>query len=135
MDSGLSRRGSTTMFRTFLRSKIHRATVTSADLDYEGSISIDPALCREAGLMEFEQVDVYDITNGNRFTTYVIYGGAGQIQINGAAAHLAKPGDLVIIAAYAHLSADEIPGHRAIVVQVDGANQPTSRKEQAVRKP
>ena len=123
------------MFRTFLRSKIHRATVTSADLDYEGSISIDPALCREAGLLEFEQVDIYDITNGSRFTTYVIYGEPGQIQINGAAAHLAKPGDLVIIAAYAHLSVEEIAAHRAIVVQVDGANRPSSRKERAVASP
>ncbi len=85
--------------------------------------------------MEFEQVDIYDITNGSRFTTYVIYGGPGQIQINGAAAHLAKPGDLVIIAAYTHLSPEEIPNHSAIVVQVDEKNRPTSRKDKRVSAP
>jgi aspartate 1-decarboxylase len=111
------------MLRTFLRAKIHRATVTSADRDYEGSISIDRALCRAAGLLEFEQVDVYDITNGERFTTYVIYGKPGEIQINGAAAHLARPGDLIIIAAYTALAPEEIAAHRATVVQVDGKNQ------------
>ena len=85
------------MLRTFLRAKLHRAAVTSADPDYEGSISIDRALCREAGLLEFEQVDIYDINNGARFTTYVIYGQPGQIQINGAAARLVDVGDRVII--------------------------------------
>lgn len=123
------------MHRTFLRSKLHRAVVTSADLDYEGSISIDRALCRSAGLLEFEEVDIYDITNGSRFTTYVIYGEPGQIQINGAAAHLAKPGDRVIIAAYTQLRADEISSHRAIVVQVDERNQVRSRKEAPITQP
>lgn len=123
------------MHRTFLRTKIHRATVTSADLQYEGSISIDRSLCKAAGLLEFEQVDIYDITNGSRFTTYVIYGEPGQIQINGAAAHLARPGDLVIIAAYQQLRADEIDSHRATVVQVDGKNQISSRKEASVTQP
>jgi len=110
------------MHRTFLRAKIHRATVTTADLHYEGSISIDRALCRAAGLLEFEQVDVYNITNGSRFTTYVIYGEPGQIQINGAAAHLAQPGNLVIIAAYCSLSAEEIPQHHSRVVLVNEKN-------------
>lgn len=110
------------MHRTFLRAKIHRATVTTADLHYEGSISIDRALCRAAGLLEFEQVDVYNITNGSRFTTYVIYGEPGQIQINGAAAHLAQPGNLVIIAAYCALSAEEIPHHHSRVVLVNEKN-------------
>jgi len=123
------------MHRTFLRAKIHRATVTSADRDYEGSISIDRDLCKAAGMLEFEQVDIYDISNGSRFTTYVIYGEPGQIQINGAAALLTKPGNLIIIAAYAHLRGDEIPGHKAIVVQVDAKNQVTSRKESQVRLP
>lgn len=123
------------MHRTFLRAKIHRATVTSADLDYEGSISIDRALCIEAGLLEFEQVDVYDITNGARFTTYVIYGEPGQIQINGAAAHLARPGDLVIIAAYIHLQPEEIPAHKVVVVQVDEKNQVSYRKDAGVKHP
>jgi aspartate 1-decarboxylase len=123
------------MHRTFLRSKIHRATVTSADRDYEGSISIDRALCKAANLLEYEQVDVYDITNGSRFTTYVIYGEPGQIQINGAAAHLARPGDLVIIAAYAHLRTDEIASHRATVVLTDEKNQIASRKDSPVTSP
>jgi len=123
------------MHRTFLRSKIHRATVTSADRDYEGSISIDRVLCKASGLLESEQVDVYNITNGSRFTTYVIYGEPGQIQINGAAAHLTRPGDLVIIAAYCHLRSDEIASHRAVVIQVDEKNQIAWRKESPVNNP
>ena len=123
------------MHRTFLRAKIHRATVTTADLDYEGSISIDRALCTAAGLLEFEQVDIYDITNGARFTTYVIYGEPGQIQINGAAAHLARPGDLVIIAAYIQLLPEEIAGHKSTVVQVNEKNQISYRKESPVNQP
>lgn len=123
------------MHRTFLRSKIHRATVTSADRDYEGSISIDRTLCRAAGLLEFEQVDVYDITNGSRFTTYVIYGAPGQIQINGAAALLCRPGDLVIIAAYCHLRDDEILHHRATVVQVGPQNQIAKSSQAPVAAP
>lgn len=123
------------MHRTFLRAKIHRATVTSADLDYEGSISIDRALCTEAGLIEFEQVDVYDITNGSRFTTYVIYGEPGQIQINGAAAHLARPGDLVIIAAYIGLKPAEILRHKPTIIQVDEKNQLTHRKDVRISRP
>jgi aspartate 1-decarboxylase len=111
------------MLRTFLRTKIHRATITKADRDYEGSISIDRALCRAAGLLEFEQVDVLDITNAARFTTYVIYGEPGQVQVNGAAAALVKPGDLVIVVAYAALDATEIDRHRATVVHVDEKNQ------------
>jgi aspartate 1-decarboxylase len=123
------------MHRTFLSAKIHRATVTTADLDYEGSISIDRALCIAAGLLEFEQVDIYDITNGSRFTTYVIYGEPGQIQINGAAAHLARPGDLVIIASYLQLRPEEIATHKAKIVLVDEKNQVSSRKESPVSAP
>ncbi len=114
------------MLRTFLRSKLHRVTITSADRDYEGSISIDRALCRAAGLLELEQVDVYDISNGARFTTYVIYGEPGQIQVNGAAANLVQPGDLAIVAAYVALEPAEIAAHRATVVQVNAANQPAA---------
>jgi aspartate 1-decarboxylase len=120
------------MHRTFLRSKIHRATITSADLDYEGSISIDRSLCRTAGLLEFEQVDVYDISNGVRFTTYVIYGAAGQIQVNGAAARLVTPGDLIIVACYGVLTPEELAGHAPRVVLVDGRNAVTACKERAV---
>jgi aspartate 1-decarboxylase len=109
--------------------------VTSADPHYEGSISIDRALCRAAGLLEFEQVDVYDITNSARFTTYVIYGEPGQVQINGAAARLVKKGDHVIVAAYAILDSKEIDAHKATVVQVDDQNRVTNTKVSAVQKP
>ena len=101
---------------TFLKAKLHRATVTAAALDYEGSISLDPALCRAADLHEFEQVDVYDINNGARFTTYVIHGGPGQVQVNGAAARLVQPGDRVIVAAYVGLAPEEIAGHAPRIV-------------------
>ena len=123
------------MQRTFLRAKLHRATITSADRDYEGSISIDRALCRAASLLEFEQVDVYDITNGARFTTYVIYGAPGQIQINGAAALLVQPGDLIIVAAYVTLDPAEIATHTGTVVLLDSANHATSVTTSPVRAP
>ncbi|MEO6873723.1 MAG: aspartate 1-decarboxylase [Opitutaceae bacterium] len=111
------------MRRKFLRTKLHRATVTAADPDYEGSISLDRGLCREAGLLEFEQVDVYDITNGARFTTYVIYGEAGQVQLNGAAARLVNLGDRVIIAAYAELEPSEVASHSSRVVLLGNDNR------------
>lgn len=120
------------MLRTFLRAKLHRAVVTAADPDYEGSISIDRALCREAGLLEFEQVDIYDINNGVRFTTYVIYGEPGQIQINGAAARLVNVGDRVIIANYATLAPAEIAGHSARVVQLDERNRVTTARNASI---
>ena len=123
------------MLRTFLRAKIHRATVTAADPNYAGSISIDRALCLAVGLWEFEQVDVYDITNGARFTTYAIYGEPGQIQINGAAALLARPGDLVIVAAYAALAPEEVAQHRATIVQVDQKNRVASTRIAAATAP
>jgi len=121
------------MYRTFLRSKLHRASVTTADLHYEGSVSIDRALCRAAGLTEFEQVDIYDITNGARFTTYVIFGEPGQIQINGAAANLVEIGDRLIIATYVALEPGEITAHRFTVVQLDDKNAITSTKMTGVR--
>ena len=123
------------MLRNFLRAKIHRATVTEADPDYEGSISIDRALCREAGLLEFEQVDVLDINNGARFTTYVIYGEAGQIKINGAAARLVDVGDLVNICAYIGLEPDDVPQHSARIVQVSAENKRVSVHTNAVHQP
>lgn len=123
------------MQRTFLRAKLHRATITSADRDYEGSISIDRALCRAASLLEFEQVDVYNITNGARFTTYVIYGEPGQIQVNGAAALLVRPGDLIIVAAYIALDPGEIAAHAATVVLLDSANRATAVTTSPVRAP
>ena len=123
------------MLRNFLRAKIHRATVTEADPDYEGSISIDRALCREAGLLEYEQVDIYDINNGARFTTYVIYGEAGQIKINGAAARLVDVGDLVIICAYIGLEPNDVPQHSARIVQVSAENKRVSVHTNPVREP
>ncbi len=89
------------MRRTLLKSKIHRATVTDADLNYEGSISIDPVLCEQADLQPFEKVEIYNCNNGNRFSTYVIAGKPGEVCLNGAAARLVHRGDLVIIASYA----------------------------------
>lgn len=113
------------MQRICLKSKIHRCTVTEANLEYEGSITIDRTLMEAADLLEFEQVQVYDITNGHRVTTYVIVGeaGSGRICINGAAAHLVHPGDLVIIASYAVMSDDEARAIQPRVVHVDGQNR------------
>jgi len=118
---------STGMLRTFLRSKIHRATVTQADLDYVGSITIDSDLLEAAQILPHEQVDVLNVTNGQRLTTYAIPGeaGSGVIGINGAAAHLVTPGDLVIIVCYAQYSAEELKGHQPRVILVDQSNQMT----------
>lgn len=110
------------MQRTLLLSKIHRARVTGADLDYEGSIAIDTALIEAAGLLPHERVDIYNVTNGNRLSTYVIPGGPGEICLNGAAAHLVNPGDEVIIAAYAQLPDAEARRHEPTVVLVDRDN-------------
>lgn len=123
------------MRRTFLRSKLHRATVTAADPDYEGSISLDRELCREAGLLEFEQVDVYDIDNGARFTTYVIYGAPGQVQINGAAARLVRPGDRVIVAAYADLDPTEVWRHAPRIVLLGEGNRIKSAQLKSISQP
>ena len=124
-----------TVFRTFLKSKIHRATITAAAPDYEGSISIDRAICRAAGLLAFEQVDIYDITNGARFTTYVIYGTTGEIQVNGAAARLVAPGDLIIVAGYCRLAENEIAAHRARVVLMGPGNVITGTQDHTVTPP
>lgn len=115
------------MILTLLKGKIHRATVTNADLHYEGSITIDKKLLKASGILPFEQVDVLNITNGNRFTTYTIEGGDGEIQINGAAAHLAKKGDLVIIVAYCQLDAKKVKSHKPKVVLVDKKNKPVKK--------
>lgn len=96
------------MIRRLLKSKIHRATVTEANIEYEGSVTIDRELMDAADLVPYEQVDIWNCSNGNRLTTYVIEGERGQRQIcvNGAAAHLMKPGDLVIIASWADVADD-----------------------------
>ena len=113
------------MMRIMMKSKIHRATVTQADLHYVGSISIDRELMEAADLLEGEQVAIVDITNGARIETYVIPGpaGSGVIGINGAAAHLIHPGDLVIIISYAGLSDAEARALRPAIVHVDEKNR------------
>jgi aspartate 1-decarboxylase len=114
-----------TDMRTMLKSKIHRAHVTGADLNYEGSITLDPILIEAAGLLTFELVHVLDITNGARLETYVIEGerGKGEVVINGAAAHLVHEGDLVIILAYASVSEEEAPHQLPRLIYVDEENK------------
>ncbi len=107
---------------TMLKSKIHRATVTDANLNYEGSISIDPALCEAARLIPFERVEIYNCNNGERFATYVIYGKPGEVCLNGAAARLVHRGDLVIIAAFAGFDQVEAFAHKPQLVMVDANN-------------
>jgi aspartate 1-decarboxylase len=113
------------MNRTLLKSKIHRATVTEADLNYEGSVTIDAKLMSAADLIEFERVEIYDISNGNRLATYVISGeaGSGIICLNGAAARLVSVGDLIIICSYADYTEDEWTQHRPVVIQVNEKNK------------
>lgn len=111
------------MRRMMMRAKIHRATVTDANLDYVGSISIDPELMAASDIVENEQVHVLDINNGNRLVTYAIPGGPGEICLNGAAAHLVDIGDLVIVIAYGDLDESELDGFAPRVVHVDGSNR------------
>ncbi len=108
---------------SMLRTKIHRATVTDADLNYEGSISICPDLIKASGLLLHEKVDILNINNGARFTTYVIEGKQGEICLNGAAARLAHRGDLVIIVAYAEMDLEEARQYEPTVVMVDEKNR------------
>jgi aspartate 1-decarboxylase len=112
------------MLRTILKSKIHRATVTEANLEYEGSITIDRDLMDAADLLPHEKIDIYDCTNGQRLSTYVIPGprGGGVIGINGAAAHQVKPGDQVILASYVQLATDEARAYQPRICFVDGTN-------------
>jgi aspartate 1-decarboxylase len=113
------------MQRTLLKSKIHRATVTDANLQYRGSVTIDPLLMEAADLLEFERVEIYNVTNGERFATYAIPGtpGRGEIVINGAAAHKAGAGDIVILASYAVYEDAEARAHRPSLVYVDEKNR------------
>ena len=114
------------MKRHLLKSKIHRATVSGADINYEGSIAIDTRLIEAAKLVAFEQVDIYNCNNGQRFHTYVIPGKKGEICLNGAAARLVQPGDLVIICSYAIFDEDELSKHKPSVVFVDDKNNPVA---------
>ena len=110
---------------TLLKAKIHRATVTQADLDYVGSITIDSNLLAESGIMEYEMVAIADIDNGSRFETYAIAGeaGSGIICLNGAAARCVNVGDKVIIMAYAQMTPDEAKSHKPTVLFVDDSNK------------
>jgi aspartate 1-decarboxylase len=115
---------------TMLKSKIHRATVTGADVNYEGSITIDKELMDAANLIEYERVDIYNINNGERFSTYVIKGehGKGEICLNGAAARLVSIGDLIIICSYSHHPEKEVSKHKPVIVHVDEKNRIEERK-------
>lgn len=111
-----------------LQGKVHRATVTDANINYEGSLTLDPDLMEAAGMLPYEQIQVLDIDNGARLTTYLITGerSSGQVIINGAAARLVTPGDKVIIVSYAEMEEAEARAHRPKVVLVDGANRPVT---------
>lgn len=113
------------MQRTMLKSKLHRATVTHSELHYEGSCAIDETLLDAANIDEFEQIQIYNVTNGERFTTYAIRAarGSGIISVNGAAAHKADPGDLVIIATYAVYNELELARYAPELVYVDADNR------------
>ena len=114
------------MKRIMFKSKIHRATVTCADLNYEGSITIDSELLKLADIYPYEKVDIYNVTNGERFSTYVIPGepGSGEICLNGAAARKVQKGDVVIIVSYCELTEEEIKNFSPTVVLVDQENRP-----------
>jgi aspartate 1-decarboxylase len=118
--------------RILFKSKIHRATVTQADLHYEGSVTIDAALMREADILPYEKVAIWNVTRGSRVETYALEGApdSGVICINGAAAHLNQPGDLVIIATFAEVEDAECKGWKPNVVFVDGKNRSVGRGEE-----
>ncbi len=115
------------MKREMLINKIHRARVTDANLDYEGSVAIDTQLMETAGILPFEKVHIFDVTNGSRFVTYAIEAerGSGEVCINGAAAHLAKKDDVIIIATYGLLEEHEAKAHSPVLVYVDDNNSIT----------
>lgn len=109
------------------KSKIHRATVTHADLEYEGSVTVDSDLLDSAEILPYEAVHIWNVTRGSRLVTYALPGprGSGAICVNGAAAHLNKPGDLVILATFAEMTREEAQKHRPVVVRVDAENRKT----------
>jgi aspartate 1-decarboxylase len=120
------------MRRRMMKSKIHRGTVTEANIHYVGSVSIDPELMRQADIAEWEQVAVLDIDNGARFETYAIVGEPGQICLNGAAARLVVPGDKVILITYADYEDAELDGHRPTIVFCDEYNRAVESPLEAV---
>lgn len=107
---------------SLLKCKIHRATVTETHVDYEGSCAIDETLMKAAGLREFEEIHLWNVTNGERLTTYAIRGDRGMISVNGSAAHKASPGDILIIAAFARMTPQEADSFQPHLVYVDGEN-------------
>jgi aspartate 1-decarboxylase len=113
------------MLRTVLRAKIHRATVTDSDLEYVGSLTVDPDLLDAAGIAEWELIHVLNVNTGARFETYIMLGerGSGQMIVNGAAARLVQKGDIVIVVAYALATDEEIAVHEPAIVQVDALNR------------
>ncbi len=115
------------MKRNFLKSKLHRITVTHSELEYEGSVAIDSRLLDAADILEYERLEVYNITNGERFGTYAIRAeeGSGIISVNGAAAHKANPGDIIIICTYAELEEKELASFKPRLVYVDSDNRIT----------
>jgi len=118
------------MQRTMLQAKIHRVKVTHSELDYEGSCAIDDALLDASGIREYQQIDIYNVTNGERFTTYAIRArrDSGIISVNGAAARKASPGDILIIAAYAAYSELELQKYQPSLVYVDDRNRVRDRR-------
>ena len=119
------------MQRTMLKSKLHRVTVTQAELHYEGSCAIDEHLMDAADIREYQQIDIYNVTNGERFSTYAIRAerDSGTISVNGAAARLAAPGDLLIICTYAAFSEIELAKHEPDLIYVDAKNRITHRSQ------
>lgn len=112
------------MHRTMLRSKLHRVRTTHSELDYEGSCAIDETLLEAADICEYQQIDIYNVNNGERFTTYAIRAqrNSGTISVNGAAARKAAPGDMLIIATYASYQESELAGYQPLLVYVDKQN-------------
>ncbi len=110
------------MKRTLLRAKIHRVTITGSELHYEGSISVDERLMEAGKFVAFEKVEIYNVNNGNRFSTYIIPGKPGEIRLNGAAARLGMKGDIIIIASYAEVNEQELTDFRPYLVYVDENN-------------
>ena len=120
------------MQRTMLQAKIHRVRVTQSELHYEGSCAIDENLLDASGIKEYQQIDIYNVTNGERFTTYAIRAqrGSRTISVNGAAAHRANPGDILIIAAYSIYPETELDAFHPSLVYVDGENRIIAQRDQ-----
>ena len=123
------------VLRSVLRGKLHRVRVTAANVDYVGSITLDPDLMEAAGIDEWEQVHVLDVTNGARLETYAMRGarGTGEVCMNGAAAHLVHPDDIVIVVAYEWIRSEHVAGHRPRIVHVSAGNRPDTAE--AMRAP